>query len=186
MTEVKGSARYSPPPKIPSPCLHPSAIIAPCANAFKMHPELHNMQRYTRWAWTTQYAALHKMQPKLHNSADRNISKFFYLRICLVVCFCPWPPAWPWSWGHTYRQISVNWRVWSGWCCFFIDSSRSAPIFPCWLLRNQVSGPREYHHSRLYYFTVVSVCLEVLLLPLGAVWILLYKDNSDKKFNPIS
>ena len=31
MTEVKGSAKCSPSPKMPSPCLHPSAIFAPCA-----------------------------------------------------------------------------------------------------------------------------------------------------------
>ena len=49
-----------------------------------------------------------KMQPELHNSADRGIFKFVYLRLCLrlVVCFYPRPPAWPWSWGYTYRHLT--------------------------------------------------------------------------------
>ena len=83
----QGFSRYSPPPKMPSPYLHPSAIIAPCANAFKM-------------------------QPELHNSADRGIFKFVYLRLHLVVCFYPRPPVWPWSWGYTCLRlrwvVSIN------------------------------------------------------------------------------
>ena len=61
-------------------------------------------------ARASQYAALHKMQPKLHNSADQANSKFVYLRLCLVVCFYPQPPTWPWLWGHSYRQLAcVEW-----------------------------------------------------------------------------
>ena len=81
MTEVKGPARYSPPPKITSPCLWSCAIFAPMWYAFKM-------------------------QPELHNSADHGISKFVYLRHCLVVCFYPRPSAWPWSWDHMYRHLA--------------------------------------------------------------------------------
>ena len=46
-----------------------------------------------------------KMQPELHNSADRGIFKFVYLRLRLVVCFYPRPPAWPWSWGYAYLYL---------------------------------------------------------------------------------
>ena len=67
---------------MPSPYLHPCAICAPMCQAFKM-------------------------QPKLHNSADRGISKFVSLRLRLVVCFYPRPPAWPWSWGYTYLYLPV-------------------------------------------------------------------------------
>ena len=45
-----------------SPCLHSCAIFALTCNAFYM-------------------------QPKLHNSADRDISKLVYLHLHLVVCF---------------------------------------------------------------------------------------------------
>ena len=101
MTEVKGPGPIQlPPPKCQV------RMFAPMRCAFKMPPELHNMQRYARWAQATQCAALHKMQPKLHNSANRGFSKFVYLSHCLVVCFYPQPPAWPWSWCHTYHQMA--------------------------------------------------------------------------------
>ena len=67
-------------PKMPSPCLHPCAIFAPMWHAFKI-------------------------QPKLHNSADHGIAKFFYLCLRLVVYFYSWPPIWPWTWGHTYHHL---------------------------------------------------------------------------------
>ena len=68
-------------PKMPSPCLHTCAIFAPMCRAFKMHP-------------------------KLHNSADYGILKFFYLCLRLVDCFYPRPSAWPWLWGHMYRHLA--------------------------------------------------------------------------------
>ena len=69
-------------PKMPGPCLHPCAIFALMCQAFKM-------------------------QLRLHNSVDQGFSKFVYLRLCLVVCFYPWPPSWPWSWGYTYLYLPV-------------------------------------------------------------------------------
>ena len=79
-------------------------------NAISMFsPKCHNCtmcQCFQNTARATQYAALHNTQPKVHNSADRGNSKFVYLRLRLVVCFCPRLLAWPWSWGHTYRQIA--------------------------------------------------------------------------------
>ena len=123
--------------KIPSPYLHPSAIIAPCANAFKMLLELHEMQQ------------------KLHNSANWGISKFVYLRLCLLLCFYPRPPRLAIAMKSYIPSNSINWHVWSGCCCFFNGISRLAPILSYWLLRIQVSGPRKYHHSRVHYFLEV-------------------------------
>ena len=87
----RGFSWYTPPQKMPSPCLHSCAIFAPMCHAFKM-------------------------QPNLHNSADRGISKFFYLRLHLVVCFYPQPPTWPWSRGHMYRRIA-----WAGWVLLLLE-----------------------------------------------------------------
>ena len=81
MTEVKGLLTRACTPKMPSPCLHPCAIIAPMCHAFKM-------------------------QPELHNSAYHSISKFVYLCLRLVVvCIYPQPPIWPWLWGYTYLYL---------------------------------------------------------------------------------
>ena len=80
----------------------------------------------------------------LHNSVDRGISKFVYLRLHLVVCFYPWLPTCPWSWGHTYCQISVNECVWSECHCFFNGISK------LWIW---VSEPWEYHHSRVHHLS---------------------------------
>ena len=94
-----------------------------------------------------------KMQPEIHNSADRGISKFIYLRLHLVVCFYPRPPAWPWSWGHMYRQNSINEHVWSECYCLFNCILKLAQILPFQLLWIRVSEPREYHHSRVHHLT---------------------------------
>ena len=87
MTEVKGLLTHAIYPE------NAKSIFAPMCRTFKMQPELHNMQRYTRWAQASY-------------SANWGIPKFFYLRLRLVVCFYPRPPAWPWSWGCTYCQLA--------------------------------------------------------------------------------
>ena len=91
-------------PENANPCMHQSAIFALCAMLSKYS------QSYTRCSASQDEPDLHNMQLKLHNSADRGISKFSYLHLRLVACFYPQSPTWPWLWGHTYRQIAcVEW-----------------------------------------------------------------------------
>ena len=67
-----------------------------------------------------------KMQPKLHNSVDQGISKFVYLRLHLVVCFYPRPPAWPWSWGYTYLSLKSNDLRTTSWRCQYSNEEENS------------------------------------------------------------
>ena len=94
-----------------------------------------------------------KIQLKLHNSADHGISKFLYLRFCLVVCFYPQPPTWPWLWGRAYLYLPVCSML--SHCflsCHFEDCSFNSHLeisLPFFIV---VSKKRQQVYKKLPYF----------------------------------
>ena len=124
MTKVKGSNWLEPPPlKMPSPCLHPSAVLSKCSQSF------------TCSAKVAQFIG----------------SRHFQICLLMPSSSCVYLPATTCLALVVRSYIlsnSINWHVWSEWVLL-------PPILPFWMLRIQVSGPREYHQLRVHYFLEV-------------------------------